>query len=55
MTTSMRFGRRLALPTTLQIKHELMLLMREDARVEEAQAAEAARLATAPDRSVPPT
>ena len=53
MTTSMRFGRRLVHPSTLQIKHELMLLMREDARV--AKAAEAARLATAPGQSILPT
>ncbi len=55
MTQSMRFGRRLGLPSTLQIKHELMLLMREDVRVEEAKKAEAARSATGPDLSITPT
>ena len=52
MTNSMRFGRRLGLPSTLQIKHELLLLMREDARVEEARKAEAARIAAAPEQPV---
>lgn len=32
MTQSMRFGRRLALPSTLQIRQELTILMREEAR-----------------------
>ena len=32
MNGTMRFGRRLPLPSTMQIKHELGLLMREDAR-----------------------
>ncbi len=55
MTNSMRFGRRLGLPSTLQIKHELMLLMREDARVADAKKAEAARIAAVPDQPLTPT
>ena len=32
MTTSLRFGRKIPLPSTRQIRHELTVLMREEER-----------------------
>lgn len=33
MSQSMRFGRRIALPSTRQIRHELLMMMQEEQRL----------------------
>lgn len=35
MSNLIRFGRKIALPSTRQIRHELIVLMREDERLKE--------------------
>ncbi len=55
MTKNMRFGRRLSLPSTRQIKHELIVLMREDLRRELAKAKEEASGSSAGHDASPAT
>jgi hypothetical protein len=49
MTNLIRFGRKIALPSTRQIRHELVMLMREDERLKEA-----ARKKAAENLAIPP-
>ncbi len=48
MAQSMRFGRRLALPSTRQIRHELIVLLAEEARLLEGKADAPKRPVTVP-------
>lgn len=54
MAKSMRFGRRLALPSTRQIRHELVMMsVREGERTKEAEDARA-KLAQVPNLGAAP-
>ena len=48
-----RFGRRLALPSTRQIRHELLLVVQEDERRKALKAGAPDGAATAPDVDPP--
>lgn len=47
MSQLVRFGRKIAVPSTRQIRHELIVLMREDARLAVLKADGPARAASA--------
>ncbi len=54
MSQLMRFGRKIALPSTRQIRHELIMLMLEDEKVRVAKAAQPEVTPAAVAPSTPP-
>jgi hypothetical protein len=54
MRKAMRFGRRLALPSTVQIKHQLLMLWLKDQTLKEATEAAAAASKSVSQQNVAP-